>query len=65
MLLRRKETLKRAFICSHQVSHFTLTWLTYVCRVTKVSLVSVVYLALLDPLVSEVPPDLLEMTVLR
>lgn len=35
------------------------------CRVTEVSPVSVVYLALLDPLVPEVPPDLLEMTVLR
>lgn len=65
MLLRHNGNLKRTFKCSHQVSLLTLTWLTHVCRVTEVSPVSVVHLALLDPLVVGVPLDLLEMTVLR
>lgn len=65
MLLRCTENVKRAFKCSCKVSLFTSTWLPHVCRVTEASLVSVVYLALLDPVVPEVPPDLLETTVLR
>lgn len=50
---------------SLNVSHSTLTWLTHVCRVTEVTPESVVLLALLDPPVVVVPPDLLEMMALR